>query len=187
MDVYGATETAGELDEQLKHLPNALTVLRIATVPRSRLAGHVRDGDVLRSGSHRLPDPTLAAYIAELHDTAHDATGSAESGSPIKVRSCPGGVQGRGPKAWRRQRRGDWRAKHLRACIECGPRGSGRPRQPDRQRGRAVWRTAGNGIEVENLRPVTEPPRGWRTSPPLNDGSERRFRRSRMTCKRSGG
>ena len=30
-------------------------------------------------------DPTLAAYIAELHDTGHDATGSAESGSTIKV------------------------------------------------------------------------------------------------------
>ena len=30
-------------------------------------------------------DPTLAAYIAELHDTGHDATGSAESGSTIKI------------------------------------------------------------------------------------------------------
>ena len=34
-------------------------------------------------------DPTLAAYIAELHDTGHDATGSAESGSTIKVPVWP--------------------------------------------------------------------------------------------------
>ena len=80
--------------------------------PMSGMLSTSREALIIRS------DPTLAAYIAELHDTGHDATGSAESGSPIKVRSCPGGAA----QAWRRQRRGDWRAKHLRACIECGPR-----------------------------------------------------------------
>ena len=49
MDVYGATETAGELDEQLKHLPNAPDRAAHCRGSRSRLAGHVRDGDVLRS------------------------------------------------------------------------------------------------------------------------------------------
>ena len=60
--------------------------------PMSVMLSTSREALIIRS------DPTLAAYIAELHDTGHDATGSAESDSPIKVRSCPGGVQGKGPR-----------------------------------------------------------------------------------------